>query len=96
VDLDTGAVVAVTLTGGTKHDTKTLEDTLVEADANIQKVRNDSDDKTTKRMAIQIAEVVADKGYHSNDVLTALEAMEVRSYISEPARGRRNWKASRT
>ncbi len=37
-------------------------------------------------------QVVADKGYHSNDVLMKLEEVEVRSYIPEPKRGRRNWK----
>jgi transposase len=39
-----------------------------------------------------IEEVVADKGYHSNQELVDLEAIGVRSYISEPDRGRRNWK----
>jgi hypothetical protein len=35
---------------------------------------------------------VADKGYHSNDTLTALKEAEVRTYISEPDRRRRQWK----
>jgi len=35
---------------------------------------------------------VGDKGYHSNQALVDLEAVGVRSYISEPDRGRRNWK----
>jgi len=34
---------------------------------------------------------VGDKGYHSNQSLVDLEAVGVRSYISEPDRGRRNW-----
>ena len=38
-----------------------------------------------------INEVVADKGYHSNQVLTDLAALDLRSYIAEPGRGRRNW-----
>jgi hypothetical protein len=33
-----------------------------------------------------------DKGYHSNEELVDLEAVGVRSYISEPDRGRRKWK----
>lgn len=37
-------------------------------------------------------EVVTDKGYHSNDVLRDLAEMGIRSYASEPDRGRRNWK----
>src|ERR1700682_3838797 len=38
------------------------------------------------------AEAVGDKGYHSNGTLTALADAEVRTYISEPDRGQRNWK----
>src|SRR6266849_2979899 len=36
-------------------------------------------------------ELVLDKGYHSSDVLVILKEAEVRSYCSEPDRGRRNW-----
>ena len=39
-----------------------------------------------------IEEVVGDKGYHSNQSLVDLEAVGIRSYISEPNRGRRSWK----
>ena len=39
-----------------------------------------------------IAEVVADKGYHSNATMVAFAAVGVRSYVSAPDRGRRNWK----
>ena len=35
--------------------------------------------------------MVADKGYHSGEVLKQLHGEEVRSYIPEPERGRRNW-----
>ena len=34
-----------------------------------------------------VEEVVADKGYHSNEVLVDLHADGVRSYIPEPQRG---------
>jgi hypothetical protein len=37
-------------------------------------------------------QAATDKGYHSNDTLTALAEAEVRTYISEPDRGRRRWK----
>jgi transposase len=46
----------------------------------------------TVQGADDLQEVVADKGYHSNQSLVDLEAVGVRSYISEPDRGRRNWK----
>ncbi len=36
-------------------------------------------------------ELVADKGYHSNQALVDYEAIGLRTYISEPDRGRRNW-----
>ena len=43
-----------------------------------------------------VEEVVADKGYHSNDVMVALAEMEVRSYVAEPDRGPRNWDGKET
>jgi transposase len=92
VDLDTGAVVGVTLAGGAAGDTKTIEKTLIEADENLREVRSDADERTSKRIAAQIKNAVADKGYHSNAVITGLEEAEIRGYISEPSRGRRNWK----
>jgi transposase len=39
----------------------------------------------------EVEEVVADKGYHSGAVLTEVHEQEIRSYIPEPERGRRNW-----
>jgi transposase len=83
VDLDTGAVVAVTVQGADKGDTATSVETLIEAAEQIETVVPDGEG---------VKEVVADKGYHSNQELVDLEAVGVRSYISEPERGRRNWK----
>ena len=42
----------------------------------------------------ELAEIVADRGYHSNQMLVDLEAVAVRSYIAEPDRGRRDWTKS--
>ena len=56
-----------------------------QADRNLQAV-GDIDDKTA------LGEVVADKGYHSNHTMKTLKAAKIRSYVSEPDRGRRNWK----
>jgi hypothetical protein len=36
--------------------------------------------------------VVADKGYHSNEVMRTLAEWELRSYVAEPERGARKWK----
>jgi transposase len=82
VDLETGAVVAVTVQDADEGDTTTSIETLIEAAEQIETVVPDSDGPD---------EVVADKGYHSNQVMVDLEAVGVRSYISEPDRGRRNW-----
>ncbi len=92
VDMKTGAVLGVTLHGGAQGDTKTIEETLEDADNNLGEVHEQVDDKTSKRVSLRIEEAVADKGYHSNDVLTGLEASEIRAYIAEPKRGRRRWK----
>jgi transposase len=91
VDLESGAVLAVTLTGGAAGDTQTLAGTLAAATANLAAVRAQADAPTQAAMAEQIAAAVADKGYHSNAVLLDLEAAAIRSYIAEPDRGRRHW-----
>jgi transposase len=82
VDLETGAVVAVTVQGADQGDTTTSEETLIEAAEQIEAVRPDEGG---------IKELVADKGYHSNQTLVDLAAVGLRTYISEPDRGRRNW-----
>ncbi|MGH7838850.1 MAG: transposase, partial [Candidatus Binataceae bacterium] len=38
-----------------------------------------------------VEEAVADKGYHSGAVLQDVHEQEIRSYLPEPKRGRRNW-----
>jgi len=38
-----------------------------------------------------VGEVVDDKGYHSKQVMNDLREMNIRSYTSEPARGRQTW-----
>jgi len=83
VDLETGAIVGVTVQDADDGDTETSIETLIEAAEQIEAVRPDGDG---------LQEVVGDKGYHSNQALVDLEAVGVRSYISEPDRGRRNWK----
>jgi len=93
VDQDTGAIVAVTLQDADEGDTTTLWRTLDAAEENLQRVAKDREnieqDKTMR-------EVVADKGYHSNEVLTKLAERKIRGYISEPDRGRRVWTDHKT
>jgi transposase len=83
VDLKTGAIVGVTVQDADEGDTTTSQETLIEAAEQVEAVLPDGNG---------IEEVVGDKGYHSNQSLVDLEAVGVRSYISEPDRGRRNWK----
>jgi hypothetical protein len=64
-------------------DTTTCVETLIEAAEQVETVRPDGEG---------IEEIVGDKGYHSNQSLVDFEAVGIRSYISEPDRGRRNWK----
>lgn len=80
VDLSSGALLAVTLQPADEGDTTTVFKTLEAAQA------------MAAEAGVVIEEVVADKGYHSNEVLVGLLGDAVRSYISEPARGRRQWK----
>ena len=81
VDLETGAIVGVTVQDASAGDTTTLVDRLVTAAEQVEAVG-----------ALGIAEVVADKGYHSNETMVGFAAIGVRSYVSEPDRGRRHWK----
>jgi transposase len=94
VDLETGAVVAVTVAAGDAGDTATILETLPQAGEHIAEVAcATNDEKVGERVHPEgPAEAVGDKGYHSNGTLTALADVEVRTYISEPDRGQRNWK----
>src|SRR5216110_1489920 len=94
VDLETGAVVAVTVAAGDAGDTATILETLPQAGEHIAQVAcATNDEKVGERVHPEgPAEAVGDKGYHSNGTLTALADAEVRAYMSEPDRGQRNWK----
>jgi transposase len=87
VDLETGAIVGVTVQDADDGDTTTCVETLIGAAEQVEIVRPDGEG---------IEEIVGDKGYHSNQSLVDFEAVGVRSYISEPDRGRRNWKKNPT
>jgi transposase len=54
-------------------------------------IAEDTSDGEYKVYAGGVEEVVADKGYHSNEVARTFTEMEVRTYIAEPERGQRNW-----
>lgn len=80
VDLDTGALLAVTLQPADWGDTTTIGVTFTEVQKRLMTI--------TQALA---PEIVADKGYHSDAVLGEFDALGIRTYLAEPDRGRRKW-----
>ena len=96
VDLDTGAVVAVTLQGADQGDTTTLDETLCEAGIAVEDlVGREADLRPEDPPQVNlngIEELVTDKGYHSGAVVKRVKSYEVRSYIPEKQqKARRSW-----
>ena len=90
VDLQSRAILAVTIQGADTGDTSSVEATLEQTLANLAVMAED--EQASDRLHDDLLrEVVADKGYHSNQTLCDWRQMELRSYMSEPDRGRRNW-----
>jgi len=86
VDMQSGAIVAVTTHGGATADTASMLETVAEAGVSVAE---QVVEKTVHPAGLQ--EVVADRGYHSNQVLRTAAEWGLRSYIAEPERGVRNW-----
>jgi transposase len=93
VDFSSGAVVAVTVQPADAGDTATGPETVCEAGEQIATVAGGEKGETVNPHGPQ--EVVLDKGYHSNEVLVELADWQVRSYCSEPDRGRRCWEGKK-
>ena len=75
VDLESEIIVAAEIYHADQADTRTLEDSLNQAQTNLREAGSET----------QIEEVVADKGYHSNEQLAAIHAeTPIRTYIPEP------------
>ncbi len=83
VDMESGAVTALTVQSMKGGDTASLPKTLDEASKQLGEVE------------LEAEEVVADKAYHSNGTMKDLKERRLRSYVSEPRRGRRSWKKDR-
>lgn len=86
-----GAILAVIRHDANRGDTNTILESVNQATQHVHEVRHDAA-VTTESSPATIQEVVTDKGYHSNGVLNDFQELEVRTYTSEPDRGRRNWK----
>jgi transposase len=92
VDMETGAILAVTTHGGAVADTATIDATVIEAGIAVAGLI--AEETPTGQSVVNyggVEEVVADKGYHSNAVAVGLAELGVRTYVAEPERGARNW-----
>ena len=76
-DLETGAILSMTVQDASEGDSATLPETLPMAAEQVEAVQPDGSG---------VEEVVADKGYDSDKTLVALDEIGVRSYVSEPER----------
>jgi len=85
VDLETGAIVAVTVQGADEGDTTTIVETVIAAATQGEAAQADVDAPQ------KLEAIIGDKGYHSNQTMVDLAAVGIRSYIAEPERGRRDW-----
>src|SRR5216684_194099 len=97
VDLQTGAVLAVTLQEADQGDTTTVVETLVQAGETVAElIRTEAPDQKSQVHLQGIEEVVTDKGYHSGTVLVEMKGAEVRTYIPEKKpKGHRHWEGKR-
>jgi transposase len=92
VDMETGAIVAVTTHGGAAADTVTVKETVIEAGVTVADLLTaDPPEGNYAMHPGGVEEVVADKGYHSSEVAVVFAELELRTYIAEPDRGTRNW-----
>ena len=96
VDMDSGAVVVVTLQAADLGDTTTVHETLAEAGMAVAElVGREAEfhpDAEPQVNVDGIEELVADKGYHSGAAIQWVQESEVRSYIPERKQtGKRNW-----
>jgi len=91
VDLDSGAIVGVTVQPADRGDCQSLGETLdVTAEA-LATVATDAEvgEQLSEHL---VAETVTDKGYHSNETMSDQRGLGIRTYCSEPERkGRRKW-----
>lgn len=93
VDMETGAIVAVTVQPADEGDTTTIVETVAEAGERIAETAAEANSEEASECVNPEGprEVVTDKGYHSKKVVSDLAEAGVRTYCSEPQRGRQRW-----
>ena len=79
VDLESEFLLAATVHRGDAADTDTLCDSVVEARVNLDEAQSDR----------QVADVVADKGYHAAATVELCDSLSMRTYVAEPPRRHR-------
>jgi transposase len=96
VDLETGAIVAITTQGGAAGDSESVQETLPAAgEAIAEQIATPTAQGQYKVHEQGLSEVVTDKGYHSGAGLAAMSGMGVRTYVAVPRQPRRNWAGKR-
>jgi len=94
VDMKTGAIVAVTLQPADRGDTTSIAKTIDQADKNLVAVMKD--DGSCKQLSEQVLrEVGGGQGVSQQCGAEDHRERDIRTYISEPDRGDRNWKETR-
>jgi transposase len=82
VDVDSGVTVAAEVHGADQGDPATMAITASQADEAVMRVG----------ISGGMTEVVADRGYHADEVIEKLQTMGLRTSIAEKKQ-KRNWKA---
>jgi transposase len=100
VDLETGAVVAVTVQPGDRGDTASMPSTLTQAGCAVMDLAGksahaDAVGPVREVNEVGVEAVIADKGYHSKQVLQDLAEGGLRTVIAEPERKRQKWSGQR-
>lgn len=90
IDMDTGALVAVTLQGADLGDTTTVHETVAASKQNLSQAARELEARKNMK---PLRETICDKGYHGSECLIELQSEQnLSTYIAEPKRGRRKWK----
>jgi transposase len=93
VDMETGAIVAVTVQAANEGDTSTIVETVAQAGEHIAETAAETNNEEVGERVNPEGpqEIVTDKGYHSKKVVSDLGDAGVRTYCAEPQRGRQRW-----
>ena len=81
VDNESEFILDASVYHADRSDADTLLESVTEAQENLDEAESGH----------EIAEAVADKGYHKNETLADCRECRIRTYIPEPERGKRRW-----